>query len=107
MLDKQLSAEWIWPFVYYGHFILRSGVFDTLVNLIKIGLGTGVLALPYAASVAGVVGAALCLIVAGVWNYFAVAVMIACMKQVHAFNVSAVICNPPPLLNNETSDSLP
>lgn len=34
-----------------------SGVFDTLVNLIKIGLGTGVLALPYAASVAGVVGA--------------------------------------------------
>jgi amino acid permease len=59
-----------------------SGVFDTLVNLIKIGLGTGVLALPYAASVAGVVGAAICLIIAGAWNYFAVYIMIECMRQV-------------------------
>jgi amino acid permease len=85
------------PFIYATKHSLNSwlvtcsGVFDTLVNLIKIGLGTGVLALPYAASVAGVVGAAICLVVAGAWNYFAVSVMIQCMKQVGFFNLAALV----------------
>jgi amino acid permease len=45
-------------------------VFQTSLNITKICMGTGTLALPYASQVGGLVFNALGLLLIGLWNYY-------------------------------------
>ena len=67
------------------HNVVSGGtatVFQTSLNITKICMGTGTLALPYAAQVGGLVFNALGLLIIGLWNYYSANCLMRCLDLI-------------------------
>jgi len=67
------------------HNVVSAGtatVFQTSLNITKICMGTGTLALPYASQVGGLVFNALGLLMIGLWNYYSANCLMRCLDLI-------------------------
>lgn len=58
----------------------RATVFQTSLNVTKICMGTGTLALPFASEVGGLLFNAIGLFVIGAWNYYSADCLLRCLE---------------------------
>ena len=58
----------------------KATVFQTSLNVTKICMGTGTLALPFASEVGGLLFNAIGLFVIGVWNYYSADCLLRCLE---------------------------
>ena len=58
----------------------KASVFQTSLNVTKICMGTGTLALPFASQVGGLLSNAIGLFVIGAWNYYSADCLLRCLE---------------------------